>query len=241
MDDALKPVRFNFDLFKIFYEMIDISKGFVFAKDEINNRVLLKVKNSSISAVIDSDIVNFDFVGENIAFADFEDFFGSFKIFKQPTLWQDDAFALTLKEGFSELRYRTTDPTILQRNTFDAGKDFGAEKFRFKLDLSSLEYITTVTRKIRPVFVRIRVGGSDAKITLVNENEVEASIIIKNVGTDLEEKSIDFKADIFRIVPQGQEYQIIFYEHGVIEMKTSCDLYNISVYTTLFINNKRNK
>lgn len=239
MNDVLAPVSFNFDLFKIFYEMIDISKGFVFSKDEVNNRVVLKVKNSSISAVVDSNLTNFNFKGDVIAFADFEDFFGNFKIFKQPELLQDDAYALTLKEGHSELRYRTTDPTILHRNTFDSGRDFGPEKFRFKLDLNTLDYITTVTKKIRPSYVRIRVEDADATITLVNDNGVEASTIMKGIGQDLEEKTIDFKADIFRIVPQGQEYQFIFYERGVIEMKTSCDLYNMSVFTTLFINNKR--
>lgn len=224
----LYPVRINKNILGILKKLTDVSSSMVFRKEGEN--VVLKLKGSSMAAMFSTSLMNFDFQGEEIGFADFKNFVDHLDTFKEDgrEIKQDALGNLEIRNGRFSLKYRTSDTRILKKFTFNKIDDDSRFVVEFLLTKGDLSVISNASRKLKPDEVKINFSEDGGiKIHLVNtktytsfEMELERKARTFDVGT------VVLNPNVFQI-PEN-DYELGVSENGRCVLATLESDYRLS-------------
>ncbi len=231
----MKEIVYNKEIFEVIDKLSEhLLKSVLLKKDE--NNVSVKMKATSVFVELTTPISNFDFEGDVLAFAEgvYEKYFKFFNCFKNPSLTQNEN-TLTLKEGKNVIKFRVSDPELIEeKQLFNGLKKQPESVTKINLDMDQFQSIRQMIKMISSKDsedVTFNVKKKVVVITVANpntKNSYDFQIDLEEEAT--EEVEFSIKANIFNYAPK-LNYEVNITKTGFFIFKSVNENFELNLYT----------
>ena len=195
----MKEITFNKEVLEIVNRIGELKSEILFLKE--NDSVVFRQRGEgSIYTHFKTNLNNFDFEGDSLAFIDYRNFYKFLKLFKEPKLKQNEN-KLVIYDSKSKLNYCVSDPRVIIKSTFET-ITLPQSDINFLMGEADFNGINQLIKLVGGDNVRFTFEGNSAFVTLFKDgydNSYERTI---DINTNVKDKiEIEMKSSFFELAP----------------------------------------
>lgn len=180
---------------------------------------------------LSADESKFDFVGEEIGFYDFPEFYQLLCTLKEPVIEQtEDSNKIVLKQNRSKINYVISDPESLVAPRHP-GVEYDNVDAVLKLTKEEFQEIRKMASVLKAKYTQFTIKGNEVTVKCYNEghdNSWDNTYELDSVDTE-ETITMKFFSETFTLFPMN-DYTIYFNGEGLVDFKYKSEEVNLNLY-----------